>query len=305
MEEELDLTGYFKIIKKRKKMIIALTLLFVLLAVTYSLIKPKTYESTAMIELGEINGNILIPSKELIEIIQSPIIIKPAMIKLQEEKKRTFFKNLDVLPISNKYLTIKLETYNIVEGKEIILVIIDELFEYTNKEFNKRQNMIMKEHNQSIMLANEEYYKTIESINKEIIERENNVNMFEQDIIKLESQAKSLHPSGLSEEGLAKSTLIISILNSYESRLLNEKNKLISLEKELINKKLAFDKFQTNKEIELEKMLINTKDFKIISGPDVFLKTKNMRSDLLKGLGVGLFVSVLLSFAAEWLKNID
>lgn len=322
MKDELDLSDVLKIIIKRKFFIIGFTLAAILLTAIFSFMMPKTYRSTAIIQLAEIpvknnymmRSVLLINAEEARNIILSSEILGPVMTELFEEYEKQesddFGIDLDVVIMPEKigrneiptdFLIIQAEAKDPIVSQKLLIKIIDEAFNHFNKELNKHKRLIIKEYNESIGLAEKDYNEKVEYIKDEISEREQNMRDIEENILNLEEQIDSL---SLSEESIAKSTLLISIINNYRSQLLNEKNRKISLEQQITNKELDLNKFKTVKEIELSEKLIYLKDFKVISEPKIPRNpsSPNIKLNLVIGLVLGLMFSTVWVYLQAYLK---
>jgi len=88
MEDEPDLIYYWNVVNKRKWMIVGLTLLIVIIAAIVSFATPKTYESDAIIQLGEVNGKLIFKPEEAKIMIRTSRILEPVIDKffLKEER---------------------------------------------------------------------------------------------------------------------------------------------------------------------------------------------------------------------------
>jgi len=293
MEDEPDLIYYWNVVNKRKWMIVGLTLLIVIIAAIVSFATPKTYESDAIIQLGEVNGKLIFKPEEAKIMIRTSRILEPVIDKffLKEERPSLIEFNKKILEVDfikeqvqpgtyvvTNYVYLKIRSNNAVKSKEMVLAVIDEFFDYADEGFNEKKNMVVWDYNQT----------------KRQAEKEFNIQELKKDISDLQKQIGSLSSSDLSTEGISKITLLNSILDSYKSRLLDEKNKKISLEQTL-----------TTLEIDLDEKLVNTNEFKIISEPSVPSKhvEPKIRQNLAIALVLGLFFSVLLAFFLEAIKG--
>jgi len=310
MEEDFDiiknLFEYWKIVKKRKKMIIALTFSIVLLVGIFSLMQPRKYESTTVIEIGKINNKLAIHPLQFKEFIMLTIFSKyenpewGLNIITPDEYIYKKFNDYD----SFNYLIIKVSASDQNISKKISLKIIEQSFEYVDKIINEEKDLIIEEYNESIRFSEENYKKEIENINKEIEQVNMNIDLFKKDIERLEIQINSLSSSSLSSEGISKSTLITSIIDSYKSRLLNEENKKLWLEKRLKDEKLNLEETKIFERLELENKLKDIKDSKIISGPYAKPKARGTKNKVLFAFAAALSFSILLALMLEWSKKI-
>jgi len=311
---ELTIINYWKIIKKKRRLIISATLFIVLITLIISLILPKTYESKAVIELGKINigswednsalktseDNLIYQPEEAKNILQASVVLNPVIEEFFAKKdKMTLDKfNEKVMEIEiiteqislretrvTPYISIGVKADKADKSKEIVLAVIAQFFDYTKEEFSKQKGLIENEYN-----------KSRENIAKELNERNLNIIQFQMEISDLQKQIEALSSQDLLTDGISKTTLLEHILNSYKNRLKDEKNKKIELEQKMVSIKLGLDK-----------RLANMEDSKVISYPQVPLEPSKPKIlfNLLVALVIGLFASVLFAFFSEALKNRD
>ena len=314
MKYELSLADYWSVVKKKRRMIIGLTLAIVIITAIASLVCPKTYESQGVVELGKIgikleigiaeagkfDSSFIFEPEEAKNILKSSVVLVPVIEEfftkkdmMTLEKFNEKFMEVEIITeqISLRetrvtpYISIKVKADKADKSKEIVSAVIGRFFDYTKEEFSKQKGLIEKEYN-----------KSRENIEKELNERKLSIIQFEREISDLQKQIDSISSEGLSTDGISKATLLKALLDSYKGRLSNEKNKKIQLEQYL-----------KDIELDLDKKLANTEESKVISYPQVPLKPSKpkMLLNILVALIIGLFASVLLAFFSEALKSRD
>jgi len=320
MEDELNLVDYWSIVKKKRRMIIGLTLAIVLITTVFSLIAPRTYESEAVIELGRIakigsekttiqSGTVTkiksaVGSELVLEIeeakskIKSSVVLKPVIEEFFTKKDKMTLEKfneeaMEVKIITEQislretrvtpYLNIKIASNKPTKSRNMVLAIINQFFDYANKEFDEKRN-----------LFTEEYNKTKQGIKKEIRKRNANIVQFKEEIEGVRQQINSLSSEDLSSEGISKSTLLTQLLDGYIDKLLREENKKMQLEQQL-----------NIIELELGQKLVNTGEFKIISQPQIPLKHSKPKIlfNIMIAFVIGIFVSISLVFFQEAVKK--
>lgn len=303
MEDEFDFADSWELIYKKRKKIIKLTLLIVLIALAVSLIMPKTYESESAIQLAEIpaadsaSSQLLFQPYQIKEFIESSTVLQPAIEKVFSDKDKPslegFKKSIEVeitqgltdrwgnpTTFTSSYVTITASANDAEKSREINSAIIDALFDYANKEFERQKSLITEEHD-----------KRVEGIEMEIEEREANIKGLESDVAALEIQINSINLNG---EALAQTTLMRAIADSYKQRLLSEKNARIALKQWI-----------TNENIDFENELAGFKEFKIISEPQIPLihSKPSIKINLLIALISGLILSIASIFLQEAVRK--
>jgi hypothetical protein len=337
MEDELNLTDYFKVINKRKKLIIAITLIILLIGAFRSIAKPKLYESEATIQLamlpvfsqgGDItDSRFLISHEEAKNIIESSTILDPVLDKFFKKESRPSAKsfarsslNVEIVfeEVGNRglllppFLKIKVKALDPIISQKIALAIANEWINYNYDKFNKTKELIFAHYSKSKNKISESLYKTeysstISNLEDRISKTEDNIYTYQNELAEIGSKIKAT--SSLSEGDVDKATLLIT---SLDTRLSNEQNILLNLEGRLTNTKLNFQDIELREENKREiqerayaELLLYIKEPKIIDYPNVPKGpiNVNFRQDLLMHLGIGLFLSVALAFVLEWHKK--
>jgi len=272
MKDELDLADYWKIIKKRKKLIFWLTLSLVVVTLIISLILPKTYESESVIQLGRLDNIFIFQPEEAKSIIQSSIVLNPVMIKFFIEEKKPSLRSfredsfeVEILKeeinyyqtLITPYLYLRVKSDDALKSKEMNEEIIKQFFSYVKPKYEELLNFTLKE----------------------LSRTEQDMRQLKYDIAELEREIKALSDTQLENEGISKSTLLKTLLVDYRGSLDREEDKKLSIE-ERLNGKI---------------------DFKVIIEPQLPLRYSkpNIKLNLAIALVLGLFVSCFLSFFLE------
>lgn len=246
---EITLEQALNKLTKNTKTILKITLTLLILTILISLILPKTYESTSLIQLPQIKGNVYTPT-EAKSISNSPSIILPALEKLNLNKdyeeflKEDFQSNLinelftrnsfEVIP----YLEIKIQNKNAKTAQQLNLEISNNLIQTIQKDYNQRLTTL------------ENQKQTIES----------EINNLKQEINNLKQTISTLQNKDLNPESLSKITLLREILSQYNEQLLNQQEKLYEID-EILSWKRApkiTSQPQIPKDPEFPNLLINS-----------------------------------------------
>lgn len=228
--DEVDLMDYILIIKKRWKFILFFVLIVLIITLNISFFWPKTYESSSVIQLGNIGGEIY-SSAESKNLIESSIILSPVIEKIyagnptnvEQFRKSSLVVDtvsekmgvVQIQPIS--YISIKTIANKPQQAKEINEAIIDQFFNYTLPEYET-----------GLKLMTEDLKETEETISQ--------LNL---DIFKLNSNIDTLSSQQLSSEGISKATLLRNLVFDYTNKLISEKDEKFLIQ-ESLNKKREF-----------------------------------------------------------------
>ncbi|MFA5351606.1 MAG: Wzz/FepE/Etk N-terminal domain-containing protein [Candidatus Omnitrophota bacterium] len=163
-EDEIDLRQYLKIIIKRKKLILTIFLVSVFAAAIISLLIPKTYEITSIVQLGSIDG-LLIKNEEakaimtnqnLLLSIISDLKLKASVEGLQKAIKISDISGTDLLKIKIAYSDVD-------AAQKIIEAITSPLFVQGQALYQERSVIInerLNELNMEIKNAEEDINRT-------------------------------------------------------------------------------------------------------------------------------------------------
>ncbi len=161
-EDEIDLWDYFKVLFKRKILVLSIFLLALVTAAIVSFLMPKVYEISSTIQLGSIN-DLLIKREEAKEIILNKnallSIIKELNLNIDAESLKKCIKveditNTNLLKISMKYSDIDngikidslLPSLLILQGQNIsqqrTALINERLMELESEIKNVQENIV-------------------------------------------------------------------------------------------------------------------------------------------------------------------
>jgi capsular polysaccharide biosynthesis protein len=297
-EEEINLTDIWRTIVKRKKTIISITLTIIILVTLFSLFSVKIYESESTISIAKIEGKEIFTAAEAKNIILGSAVLMPVIEEYFSEEEKPSLKefredNIEVkivvegIDYGNKeitnFLNVKLKANGKVLSRDMALSVVNNFFNYTNEEFNKQKDVILQE-----------YDAAKNSIEKQLIETEEKIKRYEDNVASTENEINSLTNTQMSGEGISKSTLLKDILANYRDNLETEKSKKIDLENQLETIKLN-----------LQKRLIGTEESKMISQPQIpkFSSGQSTKKNAFLALIIGLFISILFVLFQETLKK--
>jgi capsular polysaccharide biosynthesis protein len=329
MEQELNLLDYWRIIKKRRKIVLTITLLVVLVASIHSIIKPKIYESESTVQLAVVGTKYLFTHEEAKNIIESSTILEPVLESSFKNGKRpsvsSFKGYLDVEIVYEEvgkkeqlippFLKIRVRAHNPVVSQKLALAVTNEWMTYIGKEFDIQKALILSRYNDSRdpiwdNLRVERYQSRLEYLQERVKQTQENIASYKVQTAELESQIRSSSLSGAS--GIAEISLLTSILSTYRSRLTNEQESLVSLEKQLRQEDFNFEErtleVESNREDRQRRFIelfLYLKEPAIIDYPEVPNKsiTPGIKHDMLIGLGLGLLISISVAFILEWSKK--
>ena len=189
-EEEIDLREYFRIIKKRWKVIALIIFFSVLISCVILYITPHQYETSAMLKIGKVRGNPLESPGTLVEIFKKKPILEKVAIRLnlstdeetlnEIEQKFTISKRAGLLEIKGRDKT--------PEDAIALVNVIVELIMERHKSFFAEGRQILKEYIDDSNKRLKNLEVVIENIKKKIAKLENT-----------DSQAKALIARGYME----------------------------------------------------------------------------------------------------------
>lgn len=215
---EIELLDYVLIIWRRRIPIIIILVLAIALAITISFITPKTYESSALLEIGKIRGEYLETSEAAITYMQQPATLRNLAKKLNLSEKQwpLLQRTIGFRAIEN-FLRISAQADQPQRAKYIIEVTADLLMERHKKMLSEG-------------LAIEE---------KLVRDTETDIKTTETQIADTEKEVARLKYPKSEAEGL--------IAQSYIATLNNERSNLRTFKQFLLEKKqeLVYASFET------------------------------------------------------------
>ncbi|OQB14686.1 MAG: LPS O-antigen length regulator [Candidatus Omnitrophica bacterium ADurb.Bin205] len=215
-EDEIDLREYIKVIIKRKKLILGIFIFAILASVIYSLLLPKIYETTSIIQLGSISEP-LINKEEAQQIILNHSNLQSAIkelgLDIQSESLKKSIK-FNVIQGTN-LLSIKITSSNIDAALRLHDVIIKPL----------------------IAQGQEMYLKRVSLINARLKELNGEISSLEEDISRVQSLITGMPKiNNISQQDISVRIILLqNSLSNYESNLNALRNQRGELELSLAN----------------------------------------------------------------------
>jgi len=210
-EEEIDLRDYINVILKRKWGILAIFLVAVIITTVISFLMPKTYQSSALLEIGKIRGNYIETPQDQISFLGQPATLQTLSKKLDmPEQQLPLLKKSIKTNVSGKFLEISAQANQSLKAKSIVDATTDLLIERHQSILEKEKNISQQE---------------IQKIKDNIQETENL-------IIETTKETDRLkYPKTVAEGLLAQS--YVTTLNEVKDNLEKLKSDLLNKEREL------------------------------------------------------------------------
>lgn len=215
-EDEIDLREYIKVIIKRKKLILGIFIFAILASVIYSLLLPKIYETTSIIQLGSISEP-LINKEEAQQIILNHSNLQSAIKEL----------GLDIQSESLK----KSIKFNVIQGTNLLSIKITS----SNVDAALRlHDVIIKP---LIAQGQEMYLKRVSLINARLKELNGEISSLEEDISRVQSLITGMPKiNNISQQDISVRIILLqNSLSNYESNLNALRNQRGELELSLAN----------------------------------------------------------------------
>ena len=270
--EKSDMSRYIKRIKDNKKTIVKITLSITIIVLLIFLIYPKSYESSSVIQIGEIKGattgtitgtttgtttGVKYSTVESKAIIESSEILNPII--------KEYHPKLDIKNFIENHLKTEVikETIGFqVETSQYIRLTTIENDPETAREINSKiiENFLSK--------VIPEYNLNLEVLTNELSEIKENIDSIKADISDLEK--------------------------SMESTSIGNTENLITLKAILSNQREILTE-ESARKFELERILSSKKEFKIISFPET------PKSPSFPGAIQVLIITLIISFAISLL----
>lgn len=143
-EEEIDLMDYVKIILKRKFFILALFLLSVIVAGIFSLLFPKVHKIEAILEIGQVAGNIIESPEQTIGKVENDvygILVREKLGIKEKEYPKIKSEN----PKETKLIVFTIETDNPQRDENILKEEIDLILKEHQEKFNESFSLYEEE----------------------------------------------------------------------------------------------------------------------------------------------------------------
>lgn len=310
--QEPDIGRAVSILIAEKNKIITITTLFLLFGGLLAFITPKTYASTAAIQLGRVGGQMAYTVPESKNIIQSSAVLESVSRKHAKpvaELKRDM--NVQIMTEDIDYqrtlippeISITFTADSPEKARDMLSDIINSFFDYANIRMEEMKKPSLLEYNESLRLAQLDYDNTIEQINNQIKEKEKAISEMEKDRSKLEKDLNELNTGSPSSEIIAKTTLLASMKLGLNEQLMSAKENKSGLENNKIQANTNLEQSLSRSKILLEQKLSETEELKILDAPS--LPEKSTSCNLPLKLAISVFLGLTTSCAAILAKNLD
>ena len=223
-EDEIDLREIFILLFNSRYLIISITVIFILIASTYSFLKKPTYISTAVMEISSYNNLYYINDfKNIIDFNSNTKSQNPQDIK---DEIAFYFENIGFKINGKKFFTLNLTSPSIESNLNDLKLAID----YLDKSSKKFINRL-------VMLENYDFEKKLNFITTSI-------KMLEDELANLTNQKDLLRDDSMNVH-ISKLRLEINRLKIDELTLSNDNAdnfRYISLHNEIITQQVASKK---------------------------------------------------------------
>ena len=303
-----------KIILNEKATILAITLIFVLMTAFISSTQPKTYSSTALIQLGKINNNYAYNAIESKNIIESSAILEQVSQKYPDEKKNTVLGiqarlTTDLLSAEITYskslvsphVSVKLQGSKPETTQNMLEEILESFIQYGNIRLEEMEKPFTLIYNESVRAAEENHDNILMQIDRQIMEKQENHELLEAQAKELKQLITGLKEESLTTEGMAKTTLLRSLHNDLTQRIIITLETITMLENQKIQEGTLLRERVNNATINYEKIIATKEDFKILDKPQ--RPEKSLPTNTLLKLIISAFIGLGTSCAIVLIKN--
>ena len=292
MEEEIDLRDYLRVIKQRKKGIIAIFIIVVALAFITNLFIPPTYESKALLKIGSLNKKPLETVHYIKTILQQKDNLSAIsqLLNIDQQEVSGLTQDFDINEIKDTdLLEIRGRGKTPTESVAVTNAVKDVLLAHHQKLFSGSKEGLeldIKQVEQKI----EENQAYINESQTRLVSLQLNQTELEQKINRIESTQ--------SEAQAYIAVAYIESLNYIKGQALNEQNNLrlldtqtLNLEKDLQNKKYISTYHTVMTRVEYPAYL-----------PQQQI-SPNRKINVVIGAVLGLFIGILWAFAIEFFNK--
>lgn len=245
VEEEIDLRELFLIVARKKYLILGFTLLITLLAVIYVSIKTPIYEVKALLEIGNYKAEQTIILDDANELSQklSTIFIN---LKKNDTNKEFEITKISTLKGMKNFIEISSESASNdlgIKGLNEIIIYTKDIHSKLLKDVKEKNDLEVK--NIDLMILNIQNDKIV-NINKKI-------ELYDQNIINLEEQMKSVIETLKNMNSLDYSVTALKLMEKRDisNEIITNKSNLY----DLIEKKENLINIDLNKLSERKKLL--------------------------------------------------
>ena len=267
-EDNIDLRELFSIFKRRKKLILGVTVLFTLLALVYVLIAKPVYEVKAVMELAQIDKK---PVQNTTDLKQKVEVIFEVNVK-GKEVEFPLVSGVSLPKKTKNIIVIQAQGYDNDTAKQKLQEVTNFIISLQDKEVSiytdiqkKRMNLIKKDISRNEQLS---------------IEIEKDINNYENKLLNISKQDAAL--AGIYAIEIGKKQTELNNVTSKVYNLKNRKNDLeLSISPLKIQKAVTIGKIEVlNKPIKPKKKLI-----------------------VIVAFITGLMLSILLAFFLEFIRG--
>jgi len=153
---EINLVEYLKLLKRRKKLILAIFLFFIIASAVYTfLIASKIYEAQAVVQLG---------TTEIKRVKRGAVTVFENPLQVAQKIKSGVYGDYSGLKVNNlegtSLIAIKIDNKDPQEAENLLKNLIDRLLSDHNDKINQEKEPFLEKQ--------ADYNRTIENINKDI-----------------------------------------------------------------------------------------------------------------------------------------
>lgn len=310
-EDEIDLRDYINILLKRKWAIVAIFLIAAIAAAIISLVMPKTFEATNLVEIGKTKGETIETINDIKTIFERRTVLKEIHENLDLPEKTSFESVISKFNIeegnganASKFIEIKGRGETAEKAVEVSNMVTQILLERHEKLFAEAEETF----NAEMQSINKSKEKTQEDINKiktvDVPKTKEEIKRLEQDIQNYEKEiAKRGDVQSDAQGRIVESyiNLLASVKNQKEAKerqIIDFENKVRSLEQQLV----SLDQQIQEKEYEKAYQTKPTEIEIPATTPETRISPKRKQNVMIAGV-LGLFIGVLYAFGAEYFSK--
>ena len=213
-EDTIDLKELWRIIIKRKTLLLLITFSITLLAIAYVLLAKPIYEARSIVELASINQRLVNNTNDIKQKLEYIFI---DVMKSMKKKPETYIESISIPKKTTNLLLLKSHSISKELAKKEIQKLLTSLTEIQDENINTYISLQIKQ----IELANNDINVTNTTINS-ILEKKD---VYEQMLFKIENDNAAL--AGIYAIELGKMRTDLNDLYKRISQLNSKKNDLI------------------------------------------------------------------------------
>jgi len=311
--DEIDLMGYVRVLFDKKATVVGVTLIFVLIGALITFSLPKTYESEAVIQVGGVYDQKVYDTVEAKSILLSSAVLDPVRLKYYPERSHREFADAFKVesvteevglrqPIIAPQLRVRLKAENAVKSRDILSDVIASFFGYANKRFDEIKSPVFFDYNETVRIAEFDYNTSIKRIDDRISESSITIERLEEDVSDMKDMIESLESEELSTESLSKATLLRSILSDLNGRLIDERNRKVSLEGSKRDARVSYEQKVKDAKVRFDTQMALVREFDVLSSPQV--PESYVYPKVALNLGLSLVAGLLFSCVLVWIQHV-